>query len=73
MVLQWKKRLLLRFNMMIAQAIVLLWKEIAKILKQATQAGTLVIGVPFLAFSVFHGVWRCLFHLKGGRGALFSV
>ena len=25
------------------------------------------------SFSVLRGVWRCLFHLKGGRGALFSV
>lgn len=24
------------------------------------------------SFSVLRGVWRCLFHLKGGRGALFS-
>ena len=24
-------------------------------------------------FSVSRGVWRCLFYLKGGRGALFSV
>ena len=23
-------------------------------------------------FSVSRGVWRCLFYLKGGRGALFS-
>ena len=25
------------------------------------------------SFSVLRGVWRCLFYLKGGRGALFSV
>lgn len=25
------------------------------------------------SFSVSRGVWRCLFYLKGGRGALFSV
>ena len=25
------------------------------------------------SFSVLRGVWRCLFHLKGGRGTLFSV
>lgn len=24
-------------------------------------------------YSVLRGVWRCLFYLKGGRGALFSV
>lgn len=24
------------------------------------------------SFSVLRGVWRCLFYLKGGRGALFS-
>lgn len=24
------------------------------------------------SFSVLRGVWRCLFHLKGGRGTLFS-
>lgn len=24
-------------------------------------------------FSVSRGVWRCLFYLKGGRGALFFV
>ena len=29
------------------------------------------IGVLFSIFSVSRGVWRCLFYLKGGRGALF--
>ena len=31
------------------------------------------IGVLFSVISVSHGVWRCPFYLKDGRGALFSV
>ena len=31
------------------------------------------IGVLFSIFSVSRGIWRCLFYLKNGRGALFFI